>query len=120
MIVVTPAAIMSTPHTKRRRSSPAPGKPFGNMEKRRCRADLVGKDRVPIRVRDSLITGVQIHPFGGVYSSMIPRFSAIVTAWVRSLAPSLDKILLTWPLTVSSVIKRSLATNLLAFPAAIN
>ena len=49
---------------------------------------------------------------------MIPRFSPRVTAWVRSLAPSLERMLFTWPLTVSSVIERSLATNLLAFPAA--
>ena len=36
---------------------------------------------------------------------MIPRFSAIVTAWVRSLAPSFERIFLTWNLTVSSVIE---------------
>ena len=35
---------------------------------------------------------------------MIPRFSPIVTAWVRSLAPSLDRMFPTWLLTVSSVI----------------
>ena len=29
------------------------------------------------------------------YRSTIPRFSARVTAWVRSLAPSLDKIFVT-------------------------
>ena len=27
----------------------------------------------------------------GHYSSMIPRFSPIIAAWVRSLAPSLDR-----------------------------
>ena len=36
---------------------------------------------------------------------MIPRFSAIVTACVRSLAPSLERMFLTWNLTVSSVIE---------------
>ena len=35
-------------------------------------------------------------------NEMMPRLSAIVTAWVRSLTPSLEKMLLTWPLTVSS------------------
>jgi hypothetical protein len=33
-------------------------------------------------------------------SSIIPRLSAIVTAWVRSLAPSLERIFFTCPLTV--------------------
>jgi hypothetical protein len=33
--------------------------------------------------------------FRGVYKSMIPRFSPIVTAWVRSFAPSLVRIFLT-------------------------
>ena len=41
----------------------------------------------------------------GGYNSMIPRFSAIVTACVRSFAPSLERMFLTWPLTVSSVIE---------------
>src|ERR1700739_428945 len=39
-----------------------------------------------------------------IYNSMIPRFKAAVTAWVRSLTPSLERMLLTWPLTVSSEI----------------
>jgi hypothetical protein len=39
------------------------------------------------------------------YSSMIPRFSAIVTACVRSFAASLARMFLTWPLTVSSVME---------------
>jgi hypothetical protein len=34
---------------------------------------------------------------------MIPRLSAIVTAWVRSLAPGLARLLLMCPFTVSSV-----------------
>ena len=34
---------------------------------------------------------------------MMPRLRAMVTAWVRSLASSLDKIFLTWAFTVSSV-----------------
>ena len=36
----------------------------------------------------------------------MPLFNAIVTAWVRSLAPSFERIFLTWALTVSSVIAR--------------
>jgi hypothetical protein len=40
----------------------------------------------------------------GNYSSMIPRLNPIITAWVRSLAPSLERMFFTRPLTVSSVI----------------
>ena len=36
---------------------------------------------------------------------MIPRFSPIVTAWLRSLAPSLESIFVTWLLTVASPIE---------------
>src|SRR5258708_27095102 len=55
----------------------------------------------------------------GGYSSMIPRFSPIVTACVRSFAPSFERMFLTCPLTVSSVIDNFSAISLLAFPAAI-
>ena len=40
---------------------------------------------------------------GGTYGSMMPRFSPIVTACVRSFAPNFDRMLLTLLLTVSSV-----------------
>ena len=43
--------------------------------------------------------------FRVIYSSMIPRFSPIVTAWVRSFATSLRRMFLTRLLTVSSVIE---------------
>ena len=39
------------------------------------------------------------------YSSMIPLFNPIMAAWVRSLAPNLERMFLTRPLTVSSVIE---------------
>ena len=39
------------------------------------------------------------------YMSMMPRFTPIMAAWVRSLAPNLDKMFLTRLLTVSSVIE---------------
>src|SRR5215472_9641292 len=52
--------------------------------------------------------------FGGEsYNSMMPRFRAIVTAWVRSFAPSLDNILSTWLLTLASAIESLSATRLL-------
>ena len=49
---------------------------------------------------------------------MIPRFNAIVTAWVRSLAPSLARMFLTWLLTVTSVSDSCAPISLLALPAA--
>jgi hypothetical protein len=53
------------------------------------------------------------------YSSRNPRRRPIVTAWVRSLAPSLDRMLRTCPFTVSSLICRRSATTLLEHPPAI-
>jgi hypothetical protein len=52
------------------------------------------------------------------HNSIIPRFSAIITACVLSFADSLAKILLICALTVSSEIPSSPATILLAAPAA--
>ena len=40
-------------------------------------------------------SGMRLSPFQGIHRSMIPRLSPIVTAWVRSLAPSLESILVT-------------------------
>ena len=51
---------------------------------------------------------------------MIPRFRPIMAAWVRSLAPSLERMFRTWPLTVSSLIESCAAISLLAFPSAIS
>jgi hypothetical protein len=45
---------------------------------------------------------------------MMPRFKAMVTAWVRSFAPSFESILLMWALTVSSEMARWSATILAA------
>src|SRR5262245_5793592 len=54
------------------------------------------------------------------YRSMIPRFRPIVTACVRSFAASLARMFLTWPLTVSSVMRSRSAIILLAFPSAMS
>jgi hypothetical protein len=51
---------------------------------------------------------------------MIPRFSPIIAAWVRSLASSLARMLLTRPFTVSSGTESWAAISLLAFPPAIS
>ena len=51
---------------------------------------------------------------------MIPRFSPMVTAWVRSLAPSLARMFFTWPFTVSSLMESWAAISLLAFPPEIS
>jgi hypothetical protein len=50
------------------------------------------------------------------YSSMIPRFSPMVTACVRSLAPTLASIFVRWLLTVPSAIESWPAISLFAFP----
>ena len=39
------------------------------------------------------------------YSSMIPLFSPIIAAWVRSFAPNFERMFLTRLFTVSSVIE---------------
>src|SRR5260370_3452070 len=43
---------------------------------------------------------------------MIPRLSPIMAAWVRSLAPSLERIFRTWPFTVSSLVESCAAITL--------
>lgn len=52
-------------------------------------------------------------------NSMIPRLSPIIAEWVRSLAPSFERMLRTRPFTVSSLIESCAAISLLAFPSAI-
>jgi hypothetical protein len=47
------------------------------------------------------------------YKSIIPRFNPIVTACVRSLAPSLARMFLTWLFTVTSVSDSCLRGDLL-------
>jgi hypothetical protein len=49
---------------------------------------------------------------------MIPRFSAMVTAWARSLAPSFDRMLVMRLLMVASATISRSAICLLKFPAA--
>ena len=44
---------------------------------------------------------------------MIPRFKPIIAAWVRSLAPSLERMLRTCTFTVASLMERRLAISLL-------
>jgi hypothetical protein len=55
----------------------------------------------------------------GAYNSMMPRFTPIMAACVRSLAPSLERMFFTRLFTVSSVIDSWDAICLLALPAAI-
>src|SRR5256885_1209531 len=50
---------------------------------------------------------------GGAQRWAMPRLSAAITAWVRSLTPSLPRMLVMCPLTVGSVIARSFAISLL-------
>ncbi len=101
----TPSRISQIPATSRRRRRALPGQPSGNVANNRCRIILNREDKHSARRFESPKTGARIFLFGGVYSSMIPRFRARVTAWVRSLAPSLERMLLTCVLTVSSVME---------------
>ena len=58
--------------------------------------------------RHSFEFGMQVlarSPAGRNYSSMIPLFTPIMAAWVRSLAPNLERMDLTRLFTVSSVIE---------------
>lgn len=107
------------PSVSLRRRSPLPGQPFGNMEKRRCRLSpslwsnlhgIQSNANVQTRNHEILLSSNQ--------RSMIPRFSAMVTACVLSFAASLERMLLTWALTVSSVTANRSATILFAFPCA--
>ncbi len=71
-------------------------------------ANMPGIHGSPERVKQIETPEAGIGPSlfpGWDYSWIIPRFNPIVTAWVRSLAPSLESMFVTWLLTVSSVIK---------------
>ena len=51
---------------------------------------------------------------------MMPRFTPIMAAWVRSFAPNLERMFRTWPFTVSSLTDSCSAISLLASPCAIS
>jgi len=111
--------ITAEPTTRRIRSSPAPGQPPANVEYRRrkrtrfphyivifCCSESAseaqkGADYYSLELRDwnGQIT------WWVSYSSIMPRFKPIIAACVRSLAPNLERMFLTRPLTVSSVIE---------------
>src|SRR6202012_574715 len=55
----------------------------------------------------------------GIYRFMIPRLTAMVTACVRSFAPSFDKMFFTCIFAVSSETDSLSARDLLEFPASI-
>jgi hypothetical protein len=80
---------------------PTPGQPFANVENSRCKTPLSCNRTALARAREALKgeTGIILL---GDQSSMIPRLSAMVTAWDRSLAPSLDIRLVTRLLMVAS------------------
>jgi hypothetical protein len=88
---------------------PRPGQPLAKFENSRCREITSGsKGKVISRQPKQSKVGRNCPTFGGyltrwqIYSWMIPRFNAIVTAWTRSLAPSLERMFVTWLLTVAS------------------
>lgn len=106
------------PTTKRRRSSAVPGQPPANVEYKRRNTYPFVQIRVShcscswIPQRESRLSLFRVWHAGATgrqagrnYSSMIPRFRPIMAAWVRSLAPNLERMDLTRLLTVSSVME---------------
>jgi len=86
-------------------SRPTPGQPLAKVEKSRCKN---APDKIVRQLRrDSkhLKVGVGYPAFGGRSKAKMPRCRPIVTAWERSLAPSLDNMLDTWLFTVASPIE---------------
>ena len=110
--------ISAEPATRRMRSKPVPGQPPANVEYRRRNTHPFGRNQIvtllqahryPKKSRDrhSFEFGMRLgeQAAGGNYSSMIPLFKPIMAAWVRSLAPNLERMDLTRLLTVSSVME---------------
>lgn len=84
--------------------SPRPGRPLAKVEKSRCKNIPVthyGNRGEPERGKGR----AGISYFRGVESSIIPRLRPMATAWVRSFAFSLARILVMWLLTVASAIE---------------
>ena len=71
--------------------------------------------RNPRKGRQPILFRVDYSP-----GPMMPRLIPMIAAWVRSLAPSFDRMFLTRPLIVSSVTASRSAICLLALPAAIS
>jgi hypothetical protein len=94
----------TTPAPSRRQRRPTPGQPFAKVENKRCNRTSPSQVKTSIRRFESL-ERVGRFTLSSDQSSMIPRCNPIVTAWVLSLAPSLSRMFLMRPLTVSSVIE---------------
>ena len=101
----------TAPTTSRISSKPMPGQPPANVEYRRRNTYLDtiirrgGATRTPRRGGgcDSLGSVATGSAARQIYSSMMPLFRPMIAACVRSLASSFARMLLTRPLTVSSV-----------------
>jgi hypothetical protein len=102
--LMTPSWSKVIPAPSRRQRRPIAGQPLAKVENKRCRNSSRFRLRGPSEDRNPR-TGFAGSLFRVIYSSMIPRFSPIVTAWVRSFAPSLRRMFLTRLLTVSSEIE---------------
>jgi hypothetical protein len=117
---VKPARTTSAePATARIRSNPVPGQPPANVEYSRLKRTHFpqyiaifgcsesaskaqkGADHYSLELWDWDCEGT----WSVNYSSIMPRFKPIIAACVRSLAPSLERMFFTRPLTVSSVIE---------------
>jgi len=73
------------------RRRPLPGQPSGKVENSRCTNTSLRHSQQSQNGQKKAFSTF----FRWIYSSMIPRFNPIVTAWARSFAPSFDSMLAT-------------------------
>jgi hypothetical protein len=74
-----PKRISANPVSSRKSRRPMPGQPSANVENSRCNAHLFAAYEMRNNI-ETRKTGNGLSPFRGTYSSMMPRFRAIVTA----------------------------------------
>jgi hypothetical protein len=91
------------PESDRMNRRPGPGQPLANIEsslrKNASNLSCLVEEFAQAPNRGwSTVSSVQ--------GPMIPRFTPIIAAWVRSFASNFERMFLTRPLTVSSVIER--------------
>jgi hypothetical protein len=102
----------TSPTTKRIRMRPMPGQPPAKVEYKRRNGRtspiaiflVLARNWRPRSGLDSASFEAAVR-LVGLYSSMIPRFRAMVVAWVRSLAPNLERMFFTRLFTDSSVVE---------------
>jgi hypothetical protein len=104
--------INAKPMTRRINIRPNPGQPPAKVEYKRRNGRtsptaiflVLARNWRPRSGLDSASFEAAVR-LVGLYSSMIPRFRAMVVAWVRSLAPNLERMFFTRLFTDSSVVE---------------